>query len=822
MKKLSEEEQRRRKSISEDSSEPRKVLDKNRTHSFILDLELGTEEALRQRGGGKNERHARREKERKESEKERGVSDERARYKQKPESKKGGEAVAEEKEGGLVKGIVDDKVEKKASRFKGDKKGSISAKEGRLSVTEGSAPEEGTTKDLKKEKMPSETMKEKVKGEKSLAKNDPKQQHRLDSTGSTEERSEGETASDFNRKKDKHAKDILKRSKSHPEGKSLEKVKVRQDGKDVGAGSKDKSSTSEAPKQSSDMKVKNSEAGPKVKSVSEKTRSKSRDDLKFPLVTKTEKKGQEAKGKAGVAPSKLEYSKEKKKEGVMKEERRVSEDHVEKGKDIKSTKKMCEKKTKESEKKIRDGENERRVSEADDLSSTSSAPSAVAEEIETGGGTASESSDIQVQQASEPLPMSDLTTPQVSDSLGESDLKTPQVLESLTESYGSTPQTLDSAAESDSIDQSISESLRKSDLTSDSQGMDTECDLAALQSTDPQSNLIAPQTMDTESKPTAPQAIDTEYDNISPQASAAKSELGSPHVFTPQESSEKEQPAKSDLASTTPPQSSGLISVSDLAVLQSSDSHKSSDLVNPSSLEAHFKVPETDLKPNTSLILPQSSDSITASIFTLPEFTDSIPESDPTVAQPTNSVLASEFTVPQDSDTLTDPVPADANSSVPDDMYDALSDITPDPDDEEEATMRLAESLPQPHSIPAEADALLSLMDVCSSAAVSNSAGASDGQEAENSFQDADIKMKEAALALLSMDPDQAVLPSFIAEHRHVVVEVKSLASDMVGAIGPPKEVTNESESKSFGRDSEEGNKQAKGSALLYACLYSR
>lgn len=822
MKKLSEEEQRRRKSISEESSEPRKIVDKNRTHSFILDLELGTEEALRQRGAGKNERHARREKERKENERDRGVSDERARYKQKPESKKGGEAVAEEKEGGLMKGAVDDKVEKKGSKVKGEKKGSVSAREGRLSAMEVSAPEEGTTKDLKKEKMPSEAMKEKIKGEKSLGKIDPKQQHRLDSTGSTEERSEGEAASDFNRKKDKQAKDILKRSKSHSDVKSLEKVKVRQDGKDVGAGSKDKSSGSEAPKHGSETKVKNSEAGLKVKSVSEKTRSKPRDDLKSqsPLGTKTDKKaqGQEAKAKAGAGPSKLEYSKEKKKEGVTKDDRRVTEDRVEKGKDAKSIKKTSEKKTKESEKKGGDGENERRISEAGDLSSGSSVPTAVAEEVRTEGGTASQPSNAQVQQASESLTTSDLTTQQVSDLLGESDRKTPQVSESVPESRVSTPQALDSAAGSDSTDQSISESLRKSDLSSDLQAMDTESNLAALQSIDVDSNLRAPQAMDTEPEPTAPQAMDIQSDLTPPQASAAKSELTSPHVFdAPTESSEKEksQRTESDLALTLP-RSSELISVSDFTVPHPSDSHEKSDLMNPNSTEPNFTVPETsDLKSDADLALPQSADSI---------HPDSVPESDLTVAQPSDSISPSEFTVPQGSDTLPNPVPADTNStSVPDDMYDALSDITPDPDDEEEASMRLTESQPQPRPIPAEADALLSLMDVCASAAVNNSAGVTDGQEAESSFWDADMKMKEAALTLLSMDPDQAVSPSFIAEDAHVAEQqMESLPSDLVAVtsvIEPPKKETNECESESSAHDLKEGDKHTEGSVPLFTHL---
>lgn len=789
IKKLSEEEQRRRKSTSEDSTEPRKILDKNRTHSFILELELGTEEALRQRGGGKNERHARKDKGRNENE--RSVSDERGRSKQKPEGKKVGDAPADEKEGGVVKSSGD---EKKGSKFKGEKKGSGSAKEGRLSVTEGSAPEEGTTKDLKKEKTHSEAVKEKTKGEKSLGKTEPKQQLRLDSTGSTEERSEGEAVPDFNKKKDKQAKDILKRSKSHPEVKSLEKVKVRQDGKDVGAGSK--SSTTD--------KVKNSEAASKVKTVSEKTRSKSRDDMKSqnPLATKADKKatGLEMKAKAGVAPSKPDSSKEKKKEGFMKEDRRFSEDRVEKGKDLKIAKKTSEKKAKESEKKAGDSENERKILEGDDLSSSSSAPSGVAEEVQAEAVIASEPSNTQAKQDLESLATSDLTAQPVS----ESDLKTMQVLEPLTESHVSTPQSLDSAAESDSTDQSISESLKKSDLASDSQAMDTESDLAALQSTDAESNLTASQTMDTESEPTAPQTIDTESDLRSPQADATKSDPASQHVVSvPMESSE-ELPTESDLAAATPSQSSA----SNLTVSESSHLNERSDLVSLDSSESNFTNPETSdqMKSHTDPTHPQSSDSIPE----VPESSNSIPESDLTVAQPSNPVPATEFAVHQGSDRLPSPVPPDANNTpVSDDMFDALSDITPDPEDDEEAT------------IPAEADALLSLMDVCASAAVRNSVGASHGQEAESSFQDADIKMKEAALTLLSMDPDQAVSPSFITEEAHVAgQQVESSPPTQVDVISAvePSEVANESEGESSACVLDEGDKHTEGNAFLFSC----
>ncbi|GLD70434.1 biorientation of chromosomes in cell division protein 1-like 1, partial [Lates japonicus] len=75
-------------SVSEDSSDTKKLSDKGRTHSFILELELGSQEALKQRSVGKFDRLSRKElhsKERKE--KERSLSDERAKLKQKQEKK---------------------------------------------------------------------------------------------------------------------------------------------------------------------------------------------------------------------------------------------------------------------------------------------------------------------------------------------------------------------------------------------------------------------------------------------------------------------------------------------------------------------------------------------------------------------------------------------------------------------------------------------------------------------------------------------------------------------------------------------------------------
>ncbi|KAL7849891.1 hypothetical protein SRHO_G00192400 [Serrasalmus rhombeus] len=682
VRKLSEvEEQRRKKSgsISEDLSEPRKILDKNRTHSFILDLEMGTEETLRQRGSGKGERHVRRdsqskEKERREKDKEK-ISDERAKHKQKPESRKGGETVAEEKEGGPAKGTGDDKGEKKGLKLKGEKKTSVAIREGKVSMSESSAGEETMLKDLKKGKTSTEITKEKekerTKGEKLLSKSDSKPLHRLDSTGSTEERLEIETTSEVIKKKDKHPKDVLKRSKSHTEVKPAEKVKSRQDSKDSGTGEPPKHS--DIDKES--RKVKDSEAGSKVKSVSEKIRSKSRDDLKpqSPLAGKLDKKppSQEAKSKAGTTPSKPECSKEKRKEGATKEDRKVSEDRaVEKGKEAKTTKKASEKKIKESEKKG-ESEKEKRSSQANELSFGSLNPAIVSEEVQVAETVSPPT--VSDMQAESNLTESELTAAEGSDSLTESDFAGQQAPESTTKSNLTATQALES------------------DLPAP-QAMDAVSNFSCSPALGIQSDLLAPQAVKTESELSSTQATNTESHLIAPQAMDA---------------------------------------------LEAESNCTASHAVNT---ESAFTASEA-LDANTETDLTKQVPGPPA---------NSCPESDST-----------GLTAPQATGTL--PASDTGSTAVQDDMYDALSDITPEPEDEEEAAMRLTESQAQPCPLPADADALLTLMDVCASAAKNEMTSLPDRQDAVPSFQEADIKMKEAALTLLSMDPDLSVAQSPIA-----------------------------------------------------------
>ena len=84
---LTDERHKKSGSISEDSSEPKKLSDKSRTHSFILELEQGSQESLKHRSG-KFDRLPRKElhsKERKE--KERSLSDDRTKLKSKMEKR---------------------------------------------------------------------------------------------------------------------------------------------------------------------------------------------------------------------------------------------------------------------------------------------------------------------------------------------------------------------------------------------------------------------------------------------------------------------------------------------------------------------------------------------------------------------------------------------------------------------------------------------------------------------------------------------------------------------------------------------------------------
>lgn len=363
-------------SVSEDSSETKKLPDKSRTHSFILELEQGSQEALKQRTLGKFDRLSRKEPHSKErKEKERSLSDERAKLKQKQEKKSEHQAdESQQKEGAAVKVSSEEKGEKKL-KIKSEKKMSGSAREGKPSVSEGVAdegPKDATVKKVKalsmetvkaekdkdkireKEKDKDKSKeKEKAKGEKVSAKSDFKQLLRPDSAGSSEDRSDMEPGSD-SKKKDKHAKEVLKRSKSHSEDRPGDKPKSKTDSKDSEKEKTKADQDSQKLKSSSEMdkdpkRVKPTEKG----RIVEKSKSKSKEETKTQLLSKSDNKvhSSEVKGPGGATVSKPETTKEKKKEGNAKEQRKVSEEPLHEKSEIKSAKKKLEKRDKVPEKK---------------------------------------------------------------------------------------------------------------------------------------------------------------------------------------------------------------------------------------------------------------------------------------------------------------------------------------------------------------------------------------------------------------------------------------------------------------------------------------
>lgn len=355
------EEGRRRKSssVSEEGpaggGEQRRPVDKSRTHSFILDLEQGSEGLLRQRPGGKFDRNPKHPRER--GERERSLSDERAKHKPKSEKRgAGGEAHAEEsllKDPGYVtKGTVDDKAERK-SKSRGDRRSSTSARDGRSSVSEGGVGEEGGAKRARIVSLDA-VRADKGKGEKGASKGEV----RLllvpqESTGSSEDRSDMEPGSEVAKRKDRQPKDAPKRSKSQSEF-------------------RDAAVPDRRARAGSDSDV---DPGSKVKTAAEKSRSRSREDPKAQATPRGERKSSasESKGK-GAKPSKERRrestsKEEKRREGSLKEERKVSEEAA-----AEKARKGAERKGAEAEKKPGEvqGEETGRGSKADEPSPGSS------------------------------------------------------------------------------------------------------------------------------------------------------------------------------------------------------------------------------------------------------------------------------------------------------------------------------------------------------------------------------------------------------------------------------------------------------------------
>lgn len=381
-------------SISEDSSEAKKLPDKNRTHSFILELEQGSHEALKQRSVGKFDRLSRKElhsKERKE--KERSMSDERTKLKPKLEKKPENQADESQlREGATVKILPEEKTDKKP-KIKSEKKMTGATKEGKLSVSEGVADEGPKDAAVKKAKAPpvenvkaekekeksrererekdKSKEKDKFKGDKTSAKSDFKQVSRHESVGSCEERSDMDPGLDGSKKKDKHSKDVLKRSKSHTEDRLGDKPKSKTESKD---GEKEKTKTDQDGQKLSklsselDKDPKRIKPTEKVK-ITEKSKSKSKEESK--TLSKMDSKVQSplVKSAGSASVSKPEMAKEKKKDGNAKEQRKAPEETLHEKSEIKSAKKKMEKKEKVQEK--RDGsQEEKKASREDKLEKT--------------------------------------------------------------------------------------------------------------------------------------------------------------------------------------------------------------------------------------------------------------------------------------------------------------------------------------------------------------------------------------------------------------------------------------------------------------------
>ena len=388
-------------SVSEESSETKKLTDKGRTHSFILELEQGSQEALKQRLFGKFDRLSRKEvhsKERKD--KDRSLSDERTKLKQKLDKKS--EHLLDEsqmKEGTAITLSSEEKGEKKL-KIKSEKKMATSTREGKMS--EGMA-EEGISKDVKKVKGASmETVKtekekdkmkekdkdkikekEKAKGEKPPGKSEFKQLLRPDSAGSSEDRSDMEPGSDSAKKREKHSKEVLKRSKSHSEDRSGDKSKLKTDSdKEKTKADQDSQklhrSSSESDKDP--KRVKPAEKG----KIPEKSKGKSTEETKIPLPLKTDKKMKCPDVKTAASACKPEATKEKRKDGSAKEHHKVSDEPSHEKSDLKSAKKPLEKKDKVPEKKC-DSQEEKTTQRDDkpEMSDKSSKSSVSSPSLET-------------------------------------------------------------------------------------------------------------------------------------------------------------------------------------------------------------------------------------------------------------------------------------------------------------------------------------------------------------------------------------------------------------------------------------------------------
>ncbi|XP_077589503.1 biorientation of chromosomes in cell division 1-like 1 [Stigmatopora nigra] len=301
--------------VSEESPDAKKLPDKNRTHSFILDLELGSQEALRQRSVGKFDRPSRKDR----KERDRATSDDVVIPKIKPKQEKKQEVpLSPQKDVAPAKAPSDDRSEKKP-KVKNDKKSS------------GAKEQKSETDDKKMRAQSVEKDKKDKSKEKEKFKVASKQPSRGDS--SEERRAEATPTPTVDavasKKKEKHSKDVPKRPKSHNEDRQGDKVKLKMDAKE-----KIKS------EHGARMPI-DGDKSPKRVKTTEKTKmadkSKPKEEPKSPAVSKADKKAH---------VSDLKGKEKKKGVGVGKEQKRNVDE---------SGKKKADKKEKESrqEKKSR-------------------------------------------------------------------------------------------------------------------------------------------------------------------------------------------------------------------------------------------------------------------------------------------------------------------------------------------------------------------------------------------------------------------------------------------------------------------------------------
>lgn len=262
--------------------EPKKLPEKVKVHSFLSDLDPSYDESYKPRVTGKNEKHLKKEtisdaetesgkkKEvkhpKEKSEKERSLLDDKVKHKSKSDkAQKAGDAaehhVSEGKgmenlqkdSGHQAKAASDEKSDRK-SKVRNDRKCSTSFKDIRLVISEATSEDvlhkDGTRK-VKISLAEQPKAEQKVKGDRSSVRSDTKVQlsagcslkenpvfqNKVES--SSEDRSDIELGSESGRKKEKLLKDIKKRTKSYSDDRHAEKVRSRAENKEAKASDKE-------------------------------------------------------------------------------------------------------------------------------------------------------------------------------------------------------------------------------------------------------------------------------------------------------------------------------------------------------------------------------------------------------------------------------------------------------------------------------------------------------------------------------------------------------------------------------------------------------